>query len=158
MRQDMLAAAAYEVLLRHWSGKLPIDPVKIATDMGLSVYGRGTLDDTDYPYSGSLRTTATEVELSYDVREPLRRQRLVVAQLLGHFVLKHDTFICLQGNFFDSDNPQFQAATQFARSLLMPDTLLRKQLESTSSVAQLAEDFGVSRDAMGYRLSALRLV
>lgn len=155
MSQDMLAATAYEVLQHHWNGQLPVDPIKIATRMGLAVYGRGTPEDTAYPCSGNLRTTEKEVELAYDVRELLVRQRLVVAQLLGHFVLKHPTPMRLLGDFFSSADPQLQAATQFARSLLIPEPLLRQQLEKATSVAQLAETFGVSCDAMGYRLTAL---
>jgi Zn-dependent peptidase ImmA (M78 family) len=153
------AEAAYEVLRHHWNGQLPVDPVAIATKLGLSVYARGGPADPDYRISGELRSYSGQVFMAYNEAEPAVRQRLVAAQLLGHYALQHATPVCLQGDFFASSEPQLQAATEFARELLMPRTLVRDRLSaSASSVEHLAQMFGVSKDAMGYRLLNIGLV
>ncbi|WP_423597015.1 ImmA/IrrE family metallo-endopeptidase [Roseateles sp. MS654] len=152
--------AARELLTRHWDRHLPIDPVKIASAAGVSVYARGGLGDSHYPYSGYYRRMENGVPtLEFNVTEAPVRQRFTVAHELGHFALGHEDSPRDAGNFYSSRDPKERLANKFAAELLMPGSLVRQYYSSgaAQSVEELAQLFGVSKDAMGYRLINLGL-
>lgn len=93
-----------------------------------------------------------------------RRQRFTIAHELGHFLLRHhDRFHIDLGLGPEDGNAPFhdwrleREANDFAAHLLMPATLVRERFKRSSSVPELAADFGVSELAMGYRLVDLGL-
>lgn len=151
--------AAHELLAKFWNRQLPIDPVQLATAAGLSVYGRGGLGDMSYQYSGYYRSYNGVPSIEYNVREAPVRQRFTVAHELGHFALGHEDSPRDSGNFFSSRDPKERQANRFAAALLMPESLVRHYYTNGAdrSVAALAQLFGVSKDAMGYRLINLGL-
>lgn len=151
--------AAQELLSRHWDRQLPIDPVKIATAAGVSVYGRGGWADLNYPYSGYYRKYDGVPSIEYNVSEPPVRQRFTVAHELGHFALGHEDTPRDAGNFQSSGDLRERQANKFAAELLMPASLVVHYYQNgvASSVEALANIFGVSKDAMGYRLINLGL-
>lgn len=151
--------AAQELLSRCWDRQLPIDPVKIATAVGVLVYGRGGWDDLNYPYSGYYRKYDGVPSIEYNVSEPPVRQRFTVAHELGHFALGHEDAPRDAGNFQSSGDPRERQANKFAAELLMPASLVIHYYQSgvANSVEALANMFGVSKDAMGYRLINLGL-
>ncbi|MEW7849528.1 ImmA/IrrE family metallo-endopeptidase [Massilia aurea] len=152
--------AARELLSRYWDGQLPIDPVKIATIAGISVYGRGGWDDMDYSYSGYYKTLNGRPSIEYNVSEPPVRQRFTVAHELGHFALGHEDAPRDTGNFQSSGDQRERQANRFAAELLMPSSLVTQYFQNgvASSIEALANIFGVSKDAMGYRLINLGLL
>ncbi|GAB2857162.1 hypothetical protein GCM10027277_26960 [Pseudoduganella ginsengisoli] len=152
--------AARELLSRYWDGLLPIDPVKIATQAGIAVYGRGGWGDFDYPYSGYYRIFNGMPSIEYNVSEAPVRQRFTVAHELGHFALGHQDAPRDAGNFQSSGDYRERQANKFAAELLMPGSLVARHYQqgAASSVEALANMFGVSRDAMGYRLINLGLL
>ncbi|WP_195763537.1 ImmA/IrrE family metallo-endopeptidase [Duganella guangzhouensis] len=153
-------SAARELLARYWDGQLPIDPVKIATSAGISVYGRGGWGDQAYPYSGYYRMFNGVPSIEYNVSEVPVRQRFTVAHELGHYALGHKDAPRDSGNFQSSGDFRERQANRFAAELLMPASLVIKyyQNDYAASVGALASMFGVSRDAMGYRLKNLGLL
>lgn len=152
--------AAQELLARHWNGHLPIDPVQIATSAGVAVYGRGGPNDTAYPYSGYYRVYLGRPSIEFNVLEAPVRQRFTVAHELGHYALGHDDAPRDSGNFPASGDPRERQANRFAAELLMPGALLTQLLQDgmAANVQALAQRFGVSQDAMGYRLINLGLL
>jgi Zn-dependent peptidase ImmA (M78 family) len=152
--------AARELLSRYWDRQLPIDPVKIATMAGISVYGRGGRGDMDYHYSGYYRIFNGMPSIEYNVSEPPVRQRFTVAHEIGHFALGHQDAPRDAGNFQSSGDPRERQANRFAAELLMPASLVTQYYQNglVNSVDDLASNFGVSRDAMGYRLINLGLL
>lgn len=152
--------AARELLGRYWDRQLPIDPVKIATAAGIAVYGRGGWGDFDYPYSGFYRILNGVPSIEYNVTEPAVRQRFTVAHELGHFALGHEDAPRDAGNFQSSGDFRERQANKFAAELLMPTSLVNHYFNNgyANSVEALASMFGVSKDAMGYRLINLGLL
>lgn len=152
--------SARELLNRYWDRQLPIDPVKIATVAGIAVYGRGGRDDMNYPYSGYYKIYNGVPSIEYNVTEPPVRQRFTVAHELGHFALGHEDSPRDVGNFQSSGDYRERQANKFAAELLMPASLVTHYYQSgvASSVEALASIFGVSKDAMGYRLINLGLL
>jgi Zn-dependent peptidase ImmA (M78 family) len=152
--------AAREMISHFWDRQLPIDPVKIASAAGISVYGRGGWDDFNYPFSGYYKKLNGQPSIEYNVTEPPVRQRFTVAHEIGHFALGHEDAPRDSGNFQSSGDVREQQANKFAAELLMPASLVTQYYHSgvANSVEALASIFGVSKDAMGYRLINLRLM
>jgi Zn-dependent peptidase ImmA (M78 family)/DNA-binding XRE family transcriptional regulator len=95
------------------------------------------------------------------------RQRFTLAHELGHHLLRHaDTFhLDLGGDLAPNatgGHPNYdwraeRAANEFAASLLMPASIVRRAASTVSDVATLASQFKVSPAAMGFRLTALNI-
>jgi transcriptional regulator with XRE-family HTH domain len=101
-------------------------------------------------------------------REQARtRQRFTLAHELGHHLLRHaDTFhLDLGGDLAPNvtgGHPTYdwrveRAANEFAASLLMPASMVRRAAATVTDVAALASQFKVSPAAMGFRLTALNV-
>ena len=86
---------------------------------------------------------------------------------LGHHLLRHadgfhldlggDLAPNVTGGHPGYDWRSERAANEFAANLLMPASMVKKAVASTTNVATLASRFGVSPAAMGFRLKALRV-
>lgn len=148
---------AQKVLDIYWNGNFPVDPVKIAWDMGVNVY--------------SLNEPGTDLSGTYDPRHPAFngmptilinlseapvRQRFTIAHELGHHVL-HGT-----KSFRDPINQlpgmlqEEVDANAFAAALLMPEKYFVSAFHSALySDKQMCSIFGVSKAAMGWRLKNL---
>jgi Zn-dependent peptidase ImmA (M78 family) len=95
------------------------------------------------------------------------RQRFTLAHELGHHLLRHaDTFhLDLGGDLAPNatgGHPNYdwraeRAANEFAASLLMPASMVRRAAATATDVAALASQFKVSPAAMGFRLTALNI-
>lgn len=95
------------------------------------------------------------------------RQRFTLAHELGHHLLRHaDAFhVDLGGDLSPNatgGHPGYdwraeRAANEFAASLLMPASMVRRATATTTNVAALASRFKVSPAAMGFRLTALQI-
>lgn len=143
--------------------ELPIDPIALAKQMNISVHYSSSLgegvsgvivkDETD-PYP-KIFLAAHEAEV---------RQKFTCAHEIGHYVqrMKEDD---IKFGFVDSrddlsstgmDTSERQA-NSFAAELLMPAVAVRKFFADGMRVSKLAREFGVSEQAMTFRLRNLYL-
>lgn len=93
------------------------------------------------------------------------RRRFSIAHELGHHLLRHyDNFhIDPERTASDGHPPGYdwrdeRAANDFAAHLLMPAAWISERFKSPRDVPRLAGQFGVSQEAMRYRLVNLGLL
>jgi Zn-dependent peptidase ImmA (M78 family) len=145
---------------------LPVDPFAIAQALGIKAYSA----PLDKGVSGKLVKRAGEdAEIYVHSADSLNRQRFTCAHEIGHYVrrvaaqdteweyVEHRDLITSQGT-----SPDEIYANQFAAALLMPREAVEAryaELESRglAAAASLAVEFGVSADAMQYRIKNLGL-
>jgi hypothetical protein len=157
-------ARAHELRRRyhhHFGGaELPVPVEAIAEDLlGLSV-----AEDDSLQVSGLLLPAERRVWINAgEARESPGRRRFTLAHELGHWICQ-----CLEGRTAPiycraeeiGPDPAAKAmereANVFAAELLMPEPAVRAAW--TGSVAECAERFGVSEEAMGWRLYNFGLV
>jgi len=147
----------------------PINIEEIAKSRGLKIIGYPLGDDV----SGLLSIQNGEGTIGYNQTERnIPRRRFTIAHELGHYELHRDQsdlfvdkqFIYRSQN--SSDTPvkkeMEHEANLFASSILMPTSLLRREIEkydiSEEGIKQLAEVFKVSTTAMSIRISSLGLI
>jgi hypothetical protein len=158
---------ADELLATAWRKKgpsgllLPVDPFRIATDLGIRVLTGG-----DFPreISGVSRKAPgyRDSEILISPHDSLNRQRFTCAHELGHYTDRIKSGSDGHWDHVDGrelllggdENPEEAYANRFAAELLMPRDLILGRIERTN-VAALAIDFGVAADAMRFRLDTL---
>ncbi len=158
--RDLLASAKVK------SPPVPIE--QLANFVGAEVHYE--------PFSGELsgmvhRQSNGKAVIGVNALHPPTRQRFTVAHELGHLLLHKDEEFHVDENSpigfrsplssqaVDSDEIE---ANQFAAELLMPVSLLKDEIEkipaktgTEDGITMLAELFGVSEQAMTFRLSGL---
>lgn len=141
--------------------RLPVDPFYIAKKLGIQVYLDPDLEDD---VSGMLvkRGAGYDPQILLNAYDSRNRQRFTCAHELGHYNKRagDDTelkyvdrrdFLSSAGN-----DPEEVYANQFAAALLMPAKIVKKHAKD-AEVTALAYRFGVSADAMTFRLKNLEL-
>jgi len=143
---------------------LPVDPFYIARKFGVKVY----LAELGEGVSGTLvkRGWYDDPEITLNSRDSRVRQRFTCAHELGHFVKRSSTedsvweYVDRRDSLASQGTDEDEIyANRFAANLLMPTPFvveLRKEYGPVSPVS-LAYEFGVSADAMSYRLADLGL-
>jgi Zn-dependent peptidase ImmA (M78 family) len=150
-----------------------IDPFKVAKALHLSV----VIDDLGPEVSGLLIRREERVVIAVERTDPPTRRNFTVAHEIGHHVLGHQfeagSHVHVdKGNYISQRGPRSSQginakeveANQFAAALLMPTSLVQEQARRLgvplwdSAVADLADLFKVSEQAMTIRLSVLRLL
>jgi Zn-dependent peptidase ImmA (M78 family) len=152
---------AEQLLETIWDGKrLPVDPIQIARKLGVKVYTAGL----DEGISGMLiKQLGEDPEIYVNSGDSRNRQRFTCAHELGHYV-KHIAAGEEEWEHIDyrdalteeGTDPDEIYANKFAASLLMPRDEV-KRLSKEYGPAALAYEFGVSADAMNFRLVNLKL-
>lgn len=147
----------------------PVDIETIAKSRGLNIVGFALGDDV----SGVLSIEGGIGTIGYNEDEKnIPRRRFTIAHELGHFELhreKSDLFVDKQFIYRSQNSGDTAAkkemeheANMFASAILMPTSLLRKEIEkydiSEEGIEQLAERFQVSITAMSIRISSLGLI
>ena len=140
---------------------LPVDPFVIAQKLGIKAYAAGL----DEGISGMLVKRAGEdPEIYVHASDSPNRRRFTCAHELGHYYkrsatgdaeweyVEHRDLLTSQGS-----NPEEIYANRFAASLLMPREEVERLRKEGYGAAALAYEFGVSEDAMHYRLDNLGL-
>lgn len=145
---------------------VPLDIVAHRLELNVEYASLG--DDV----SGLLVLDNSNATIGVNKNHPNARQRFTIAHEIGHYVLHRNAselFIDTKYSavFRDSksssgeDRMEIQA-NMFAAALLMPRTLLEEMIQSEEidlgddyALASLAEKFGVSLQALAYRLSSL---
>ena len=95
------------------------------------------------------------------------RKRFSCAHEIGHYVRRAETvtgaddeyeYVDLRGALSGQGIDQEEVfANQFAANLLMPEREVRQMVEGNALLVQMMSRFGVSQDAMRYRLINLGL-
>ncbi len=144
--------------------QLPIDPVRVATALGIDVYITRMMKPE---VSGTLRKApGSDPEIYLNRDDSQNRQRFTCAHELGHYV-KRTAAGDLDYDFVDDNrgplastglDPEEVYANQFAAALLMPAELVKQEHKRGLGAVRLALRFGVSDDAMHYRLRNLNLI
>lgn len=156
--QDAAQASADRALRSHWNGEYPVDPVGIASKLGIEVKAAEFRDpDT----SGAIIATDPEdVTIYFAKSDPYPRQKFTVAHELGHFYDRleaNDT----DYSFVETRHPasydlhEFYA-DEFAGNLLMPSSAIVSMWASGAPVQEIANYFAVSTPAVRKRLERLR--
>jgi IrrE N-terminal-like domain len=134
------------------AAELPVPVDAIADDLlGLYVEQSDVLD-----CSGLLLPAERRVVLR--AGEPTARQRFTLAHELGHWVCQvregHEAPVyCRAADMTPTiDKALEREANVFAAELLMPELAVREEFARAASAAELATWFGVSEEAMGWRL------
>ncbi len=152
---------AEELLEVVWAGRpLPVDPIQIAEQLGIKIFTAGLKPEV----SGMLiKEPGKDPEIYINGTDSMSRQRFTCAHELGHYVKRVATgaaewaTIDYRGPLTsDGTDPDEIYANQFAASLLMPKQELRR-LHKDLGLAALAYEFGVSEEAMNFRLANLKL-
>jgi Zn-dependent peptidase ImmA (M78 family) len=167
MRQRRAIRLAEQVLAQAKVTAPPVDVLRIAHDRGIRVRFGALPNDL----SGFLVHEKDKALIGVNSLHPKARQRFTLAHELGHYLLHPtDNFVDRKFILF-RDTRSSQAidrremeANEFAAELLMPELFLQKllkgetvDLEDEDRVAQLARRFGVSNQALVFRLINLGL-
>jgi Predicted Zn peptidase len=166
--------AAQRVLKRAKVSVAPVDVDAVASTCGAVV----SYEPFDDNLSGVLVKKKARVVIGVNSSHSKTRQRFTIAHELGHLELQHqgevfvDETMKSQAMIIKRDQRSSQAtdpkevqANRFAAELLMPDTLVleaflrnvdkKAKIEPSELIANLAEEFKVSAQAMEYRLTNL---
>ncbi len=140
---------------------LPVDPFVIAQKLGIKAYAAGL----DEGISGMLVKRAGEdPEIYVHASDSPNRRRFTCAHELGHYYkrsatgdteweyVEHRDLLTSAGN-----DPEEIYANKFAASLLMPREEVQQRCNEGHGIPTLAYEFGVSEDAMRFRLVNLGL-
>lgn len=168
IRKTSVRKSATEILRAHDLYVIPVDVDRVAQCLGAEVFYEEMEDDV----SGLLLREATSAKIAANKSHHRNRQRFTVAHEIAHLVLhanrKKELWVDHE-YYFRSVNPQSGdqraevEANRFAAELLMPDELVRLSIDSDKplsdvDVARLALRFGVSEQAMMWRLVNLGFV
>jgi len=140
---------------------LPVDPNLIADRLGIKVFTAGLNEGV----SGILwKRAGRDPEIHLQMSDSSNRRRFTCAHELGHYVAKaasdggdnweyveHRALLASQGS-----DPDEIFANEFAANLLMPRADVERLRRRHQSPATLAAIFGVSEDAMNFRLVNLQ--
>lgn len=157
-------AAAEFVLDEIWGNRgFPIDPVKIATALGLDV------QVIDFPpeVSGALYKKPGQDPIIYlNQGDSPNRKRFTCAHELGHYIYRLDKPEADDYEYIDMRDKRASTGTeaeevfanQFAANLLMPEAEVRHLHEDGEPYVVMAYHFRVSDDAMRFRLKNLGIL
>lgn len=142
----------------------PVDVEDIAGALGFRVVPYDFADDG---VSGILVIEDDIRAIGVNRRHHRNRQRFTIAHELGHFVAGHEDVeqqdfvehhrFYVDGTFAVNE-PKEQEANEFAAELLMPESMLRRDIAGgLCDVPQLARRYGVSEQALWIQLIDLKL-
>ncbi len=150
--------------------RLPIPVNKIAELRGLAIKPY----DLGLDVSGVLVVEGGKGTIGFNPTESIVRQRFTIAHELGHYELHKDgdqlfvdkgfKVMFRDQNSATGEDRMEQEANAFAAALLMPEPLIRKEIQKQNfdfthedSMKKLAKIFNVSVPAMTFRISNLGL-
>src|SRR5438034_8527921 len=167
MKPEMRAVA---LLRRFRTRKPPVDVWRVARRLGVRVERADLGEDC----SGVLVRKGSAAVIGVNYAHHPNRQRFTIAHELGHFVLHKGEKYVDKGtatvqfrNAESSTGTQIEEreANQFAAALLMPAEWVRREFEKhpfdlgdDTSLTAMCRLFGVSSQAMSFRLAKLRLL
>lgn len=153
------ASDADRILTTLWDDTIPVDPVRIARQLGINVLDARLGPDV----AGALiKNPGQDPAIVLSSADSSHRKRFSCAHEIGHFLRRSDTpeeyrYIDFRRSRSRGDDLEEVYANAFAACLLMPEGAVRRLHGDDPSDVTLAVRFGVSREAMQYRLRDLGL-
>ncbi len=141
---------------------IPVDPIFIARQLGIDVY-EATLPDA---VSGAIiKDKGKDPVIVLSKTDSDKRKRFSCAHEIGHYVWRTSNgeetyeYVDLRsGSAHAGDKEEEIYANRFAASLLMPAEEVERMHKKGIPSFIMAQKFGVSDDAMAFRLKNLRLI
>lgn len=139
---------------------LPVSLTQIAERYGISVRHASFKPPYATDLYGYIAKRNGEIKITVNSENSYGRKRFTIAHELAHFFLHHNKqeldFLDLRSTERDDKE---RAADAFAAELLMPEVYVRAEHDKLMfpTVRQLAHVFGVSEEAMYYRLKNLQI-
>ena len=165
--RSQIERRAKEILVQHGLFAVPVDPIDLASKLGISVHNAKFADDS---LAGLIAKRAGHAQILVEQSDPPYRKRFSIAHELGHHFLhlpNDGQIVDKRVDMFREKQPTAAAwseqrnreieANWFAASLLMPEELVRELWAENPSVIVMARLFNVSQEAMGYRIDSLDL-
>ncbi|MBE7172349.1 MAG: ImmA/IrrE family metallo-endopeptidase [Williamsia sp.] len=164
-----IAQIAYDLISDQHNLPIQVEYVAARCDIKLLSYDLGE------NISGVLITEKGKSTIGYNKNEPRVRNRFTIAHELGHYILHKDELdffvdkafkVMYRGNNVPGINfTHEKQANEFAACLLMPEHLLRKEIDDLDldytdedAIKTLAKKFDVSTIAMSIRIAKLGLL
>ncbi len=149
--------SAKTILKEYWDGRLPVDPARIATGLGVRVEksSGSIINNSKHALSGEFLEENGVPVIRFNGSEARVRQRFTIAHELGHFVLNHGPRHRDEAQNFSINNYDLYevAANNFAAELLMPAEAVSYLIgQGVTTLKGLADKFNVSTVAMNIRL------
>lgn len=142
---------------------IPVDPVRIARTLGIAV----SVQEFDSNISGAIvKVDGSDPVILLNVADSPNRKRFTCAHEIGHFVARSNEYKDNDYEFVDlrgvlatmGKDPDEIYANEFAACLLMPQSEVTRMIHDGDLPAQMAVKFGVSTEAISYRIKNLGLV
>ena len=164
---------AKNILEKYDLLELPVDPFKLARIENIDIYNASFKKmDGDYVLGAIHKDENENISIYINERDAYTRKRFTLAHELGHYYLGHlnchaNQIVELERNAgYNANNTLEIQANQFAASLLMEKNsvieyynILKKSNHTFSYIlTTLADIFGVSQQAMNFRLKNLGLL
>jgi Zn-dependent peptidase ImmA (M78 family) len=152
---------AAAVLDSFWDGKLPVDPIRMARELGVDVFTAQLGSDV----YGMITGTPSATSIYLDVDQAPVRMRFTCAHELGHYVERSSRIVNDDSEFAEIDRRSDDGhgkgievfANNFAGAVLMPEKEVRRLHGQGKNKLEMARAFNVSLAAMGLRLMRLDL-
>lgn len=173
LKKDDIESKANDLLKQFSINKPPIPIVDIVLGMGLGIEE----DEFGESVSGFIVSKSNKNVIGVNSSESEVRKRFTIAHELGHFLLHSNKkdFIFISKVHYRNDLSSTgelrkeREANSFAASLLMPEELIKKEIQRIEKRSkkelsieelsdQLAKKFNVSQVAMTYRLTNLNYI
>lgn len=179
-RHATIERDASRLLREHGISDPPVPVRELAARIGIDVRFQPFSGDSDV--SAVLKRGHETAVIGVNSAHPPNRQRFSIAHELGHYYLHAEEPVFIdfgsriqkpQSRYrnavsSEASNKEEIDANTFAAALLMPRNMVRREiatvlendpeLDPESVVIELAHRFGVSRDAMNFRLLNLGLL
>lgn len=166
--REAIEQTAREILRKHGLLSIPVNPLDLATKLGMAVHNAKFFDEN---LVGMIAKKDGKMTLLVKGTDPPFRKRFTIAHELGH----HFLHLAEDGEFVDGEADLFRnargdqgdispeqrreiQANMFAAALLMPSEDIRSEYKRVRSVSKLARRFNVSEEAIGGRLDQLGLL
>ncbi|WP_232240096.1 ImmA/IrrE family metallo-endopeptidase [Corynebacterium ulcerans] len=148
---------ASEVLKQHWDlNYYPVDPVKIAREIGAEVFWGDLVEDFDGMLIPARAGDLPQIYVDTDCT--IERSRFTTAHELGHLIEDGDEVQVdrrRDARTRAGTDPHEVYANEFAASLLMPEFAIRQLRAVGMPDYKMADFFAVSMAALKNRLNNL---
>lgn len=162
LRNDAHQTAAI-VRQTFWSGRYPVDPVKIALALGAEVYEANLSNNI---FGATIQDSETSIRIYINKNQPASRYRISAAHELGYYVdwSRRTEILPRDIDRHSNQPPDFNTAegkrkiwaNEFATELLMPRTKIQQQRKNgNTSPIHLAQLFNVPLPVMNHRIHTL---
>jgi len=152
---------AMKLLGEVWGDGIPVDPVVVARLTGLRVLEDSTLNSNIL--GALIKEPNEEPVIMLNANDPPNRRRFTCAHEIGHFVRRsatsepYATIDFRNASSARGEDDEEIYANEFAACLLMPDGDVMRLAKEGLGDLEMSIRFGVSREAMHFRLRNLGL-